>query len=152
MISIIHLYIIHRFQENFHLPVFCPYKHCGPAESLSYAFSPPILLTLFRRSEIIQLRAVRGWSILRGGSLLTQAHLCDQPHSATARHEHGAKRNANGTALTNPDSYLRFNMLPLNYTINRKSAHRHYGDGRCSILALKTSFFRNPATHGIYYL
>ena len=98
------------------------------------------------------LRAVHGWSIRPGGSLLTQGPLCAQTYSATARHEHGAKRNANGTALTNPDSYLRFNMLPLNYTINRKSAHRHYGDGRCSILALKTSFFRNPATHGIYYL
>ena len=80
------------------------------------------------------LRAVHGWSIRPGGSLLTQGPLCAQTYSATARHEHGAKRNANGTALTNPDSYLRFNMLPLNYTINRKSAHRHYGDGRCSQL------------------
>lgn len=30
------------------------------------------------------------------GSLLTNAHLCEQTHSATARHEHAAQRNANG--------------------------------------------------------
>ena len=33
------------------------------------------------------LQAVRGCRIRRGGSLLTQAHLCRQTHSATARHE-----------------------------------------------------------------
>ena len=32
------------------------------------------------------------------GSLLTNAHLCEQTHSATARHEYAAKRNTNSTA------------------------------------------------------
>ena len=37
------------------------------------------------------------------GSLLTNAHLCEQTHSATARHEHEVQRNANGTALISRD-------------------------------------------------
>ena len=36
------------------------------------------------------LRAVRVCRILRSESLLAQAHVCEQTHSATARHEHGA--------------------------------------------------------------
>ena len=51
-----------------------------------------------------------------------------------------------------PGSYLHPTILPSSFPPTIKSAHRHYGDGRCSILALKTSFFRNPATHAIYYL
>ena len=33
---------------------------------------------------------------LAAGSLLTSRHIVDWTHSATARHEHAAKRNANG--------------------------------------------------------
>jgi hypothetical protein len=36
---------------------------------------------------------------LTAGSLLTSSHIRVQMHSATARHEHGAQRNANGTAI-----------------------------------------------------
>ena len=35
------------------------------------------------------------------GSLLTNAHLCEQTHSATARHEYAAQRNTNDTETAN---------------------------------------------------
>ena len=45
------------------------------------------------------------------GSLLTNAHLCEQTHSATARHEYAAKRNTNGTSSINPDlTFHQFNQ------------------------------------------
>ena len=52
------------------------------------------------------------------GSLLTNAHLCEQTHSATARHEHAAQRNANGhrvkLEVTNPVEarFLHHSSLP----------------------------------------
>ena len=39
-----------------------------------------------------------GWNTAVG-SLLTKGCISDWTHSATARHEHVARRNANGTAI-----------------------------------------------------
>ena len=50
------------------------------AECASFEYFPPADVV-----QYLYLRAVRGWSIISGGSLLTQAQLCEQPHSATAR-------------------------------------------------------------------
>ena len=49
-------------------------------------------------SQIDVYGAVRSCAELPVGSLLTDRHIRVQLHSATARHEHEAKRNANGTA------------------------------------------------------
>ena len=45
------------------------------------------------------------------GSLLTKGCFTDWMHSATARHEHEAQRNANGTALFAMNMYI-FSNIP----------------------------------------
>ena len=42
-----------------------------------------------------------GWSNRAAGSLLTKPHILRTDDRATARHEHGAQRNANSTAKVN---------------------------------------------------
>ena len=45
------------------------------------------------------------------GSLLTNAHLCEQTPSATTRHEYAAKRNTNSTAAVTSDFVTFCNIL-----------------------------------------
>ena len=79
------------------------------------AYLPPqnfVLIIYLSQAYLFPLKISTNWNLRVStsgarmkhnvhGSLLTNAHLCEQTHSATARHEYAAQRNTNDTETTN---------------------------------------------------